>query len=147
MTARTIRQWPILLVGLIFITAFALVGANFWRRGSLLIGIGVGVAAALLLDRRLQPTGRDLVRVQVDVAGGVDRDDQILVVVVLLVVMAGGRKLDAAPRICCKAGGIQISYAEAECGRAAWDSGISADRCVVGERRDRGHARRGRIRP
>ncbi len=42
-------QWPILLVGLIFVTAFALVGANFWRRGSLLIGIAVGVAAALRL--------------------------------------------------------------------------------------------------
>ncbi|BBZ45666.1 hypothetical protein MPRM_29470 [Mycobacterium parmense] len=42
-------QWPILLVALIFVTAFALVGANFWRRGSLLIGIGVGVAAALRL--------------------------------------------------------------------------------------------------
>ena len=42
-------QWPILLVGLIFATAFVLVGANFWRRGSLLIGIGVGVAAVLRL--------------------------------------------------------------------------------------------------
>jgi hypothetical protein len=42
-------QWPILLVGLIFATAFLLVGANFWRRGALLIGIGVGVAAALRL--------------------------------------------------------------------------------------------------
>ncbi|MEZ0349782.1 DUF3017 domain-containing protein [Mycobacterium sp. pR1184] len=42
-------QWPILLVGLIFVTAFALVGANFWRRGSLLIGIAVGVAAILRL--------------------------------------------------------------------------------------------------
>ena len=42
-------QWPILLVGLIFATAFALVGANFWRRGSLLIGIAVGVAAILRL--------------------------------------------------------------------------------------------------
>jgi hypothetical protein len=42
-------QWPILLVGLIFAMAFALVGANFWRRGSLLIGIGVGVAAVLRL--------------------------------------------------------------------------------------------------
>ncbi len=42
-------QWPILLVGLIFATAFMLVGANFWRRGSLLIGIGVGVAAVLRL--------------------------------------------------------------------------------------------------
>jgi hypothetical protein len=42
-------QWPILLVGLIFATAFALVAANFWRRGSLLIGIAVGVAAILRL--------------------------------------------------------------------------------------------------
>ncbi len=42
-------QWPILVVGLVFVTAFALVAANFWRRGSLLIGIGVGVAAALRL--------------------------------------------------------------------------------------------------
>ena len=59
MSARTIRrgfartvlqtQWPILLVGLIFATAFVLAGANFWRRGSLLIGIGVGVAAVLRL--------------------------------------------------------------------------------------------------
>ena len=42
-------QWPILLVGLIFLAAFVLVGANFWRRGALLIGVGVGVAAALRL--------------------------------------------------------------------------------------------------
>ena len=42
-------QWPILLVGLIFATALVLVGANFWRRGSLLIGVGVGVAATLRL--------------------------------------------------------------------------------------------------
>jgi len=49
--ARTLTkaQWPILLVGLIFVTAFVLVGANFWRRGALLIGIGVGVAAVLRL--------------------------------------------------------------------------------------------------
>ncbi|MDP7722169.1 DUF3017 domain-containing protein [Mycobacterium sp. TY814] len=47
---RAVRaQWPILLVGLIFLVAFVLAGANFWRRGSLLIGIGVGVAAALRL--------------------------------------------------------------------------------------------------
>ncbi|CAM4463561.1 hypothetical protein MB901379_01039 [Mycobacterium basiliense] len=47
---RALRaQWPILLVGLIFTVAFVLAGANFWRRGSLLIGIGVGVAAALRL--------------------------------------------------------------------------------------------------
>jgi hypothetical protein len=42
-------QWPIMLVGLIFVAAFALAGANFWRRGALLIGIGVGVAAVLRL--------------------------------------------------------------------------------------------------
>ncbi|QLL08462.1 DUF3017 domain-containing protein [Mycobacterium vicinigordonae] len=47
---RAVRaQWPILLVGLIFLVAFALAGANFWRRGALLIGIGVGVAAVLRL--------------------------------------------------------------------------------------------------
>jgi hypothetical protein len=51
MTLRSVlrAQWPILLVGLIFATAFLLAAANFWRRGSLLIGIGVGVAAALRL--------------------------------------------------------------------------------------------------
>ncbi|KLO35442.1 hypothetical protein ABW17_23990 [Mycobacterium nebraskense] len=51
MSARSVvrAQWPILLVGLTFATALALVGANFWRRGSLLIGIGVGLAAALRL--------------------------------------------------------------------------------------------------
>ncbi|MCV7199624.1 DUF3017 domain-containing protein [Mycobacterium angelicum] len=47
---RAVRaQWPVLVVGLIFLVAFALAGANFWRRGALLIGIGVGVAAALRL--------------------------------------------------------------------------------------------------
>ena len=51
MNARSVlrAQWPILLVGLIFAAAFVLAGANFWRRGSLLIGIGVGVAAVLRL--------------------------------------------------------------------------------------------------
>ncbi len=42
-------QWPIMTVVLIFVAAFALVAANFWRRGALLIGIGVGVAAVLRL--------------------------------------------------------------------------------------------------
>lgn len=42
-------QWPILVVFLIFVVAFGLVVADFWRRGSLLIGIGVGVAAVLRL--------------------------------------------------------------------------------------------------
>jgi xanthine/uracil permease len=42
-------QWPIVWVVLIFVVAFGLAAANFWRRGSLLIGIGVGVAAVLRL--------------------------------------------------------------------------------------------------
>ncbi|MDD7813265.1 DUF3017 domain-containing protein [Mycolicibacter sinensis] len=42
-------QWPIVVVSLIFFAAFVLAGANFWRRGALLIGIGTGVAAALRL--------------------------------------------------------------------------------------------------
>jgi DUF3017 family protein len=55
-------QWPILLVGLIFAVALALVGANFWRRGALLIGIGVGVAAALRLVLREERAGLLVVR-------------------------------------------------------------------------------------
>ncbi|CAN5531108.1 DUF3017 domain-containing protein [soil metagenome] len=47
--AASRAQWPIVVVGLIFLTAFVLVAASFWRRGALLIGIGVGVAAALRL--------------------------------------------------------------------------------------------------
>jgi hypothetical protein len=42
-------QWPILLVGLFFIAAVSLVIAGYWRRGALVIGIGVAVAAALRL--------------------------------------------------------------------------------------------------
>jgi Protein of unknown function (DUF3017) len=42
-------QWPILVVFVIFTAAFGLVITDFWRRGSLLIGIGVGVAALLRL--------------------------------------------------------------------------------------------------
>lgn len=49
-TGRVVRsQWPILGVGVIFVVAFALVAAGFWRRGALLIGIAVGVAAGLRL--------------------------------------------------------------------------------------------------
>lgn len=46
---RARAEWPVMLVGLIFVAAFALAGGNFWRRGALLIGIGVGVAAVLRL--------------------------------------------------------------------------------------------------
>ena len=42
-------QWPIVLVVVIFVMAFALAAANFWRRGALMISIGVGVAAVLRL--------------------------------------------------------------------------------------------------
>ena len=48
-------QWPILVVFLIFFAAFGLVVTGFWRRGSLLIGIGVAVAAIL---RLALPNGR-----------------------------------------------------------------------------------------
>ncbi len=51
MPARMVvrSQWPILSVGLFFVAAFLLVVTDYWRRGSLLIGIGVGVAAVLRL--------------------------------------------------------------------------------------------------
>jgi hypothetical protein len=64
MSARAVirAQWPILLVGLIFLTALVLVGANFWRRGSLLIGIGVGVAAMLRLALPVERAGLLVVR-------------------------------------------------------------------------------------
>lgn len=42
-------QWPILLVGLTFLAAFGLVVAGYWRRGALVMAIGVGVAAVLRL--------------------------------------------------------------------------------------------------
>jgi hypothetical protein len=42
-------QWPILMPFVIFIAAFALVVAGYWRRGALVLAIGVGVAAALRL--------------------------------------------------------------------------------------------------
>jgi hypothetical protein len=42
-------QWPIWLVGAFFVAALVLVVAGYWRRGALVIGIGVGVAAVLRL--------------------------------------------------------------------------------------------------
>lgn len=42
-------QWPILVVGLILVAALGLVITGYWRRGALVIGIAVGVAAALRL--------------------------------------------------------------------------------------------------
>jgi Protein of unknown function (DUF3017) len=57
MTVQSVvkTQWPILVVGLVFVVAFGFVIADFWRRGSLLLGIGVGVAAVL---RLVLPNGR-----------------------------------------------------------------------------------------
>ncbi|CKQ96458.1 Conserved membrane protein of uncharacterised function [Mycobacterium tuberculosis] len=60
---RTVgAQWPILLVGSIFAVGFVLAGANFWRRGALLIGIGVGVAAVLRLGLSEERAGLLVVR-------------------------------------------------------------------------------------
>lgn len=42
-------QWPILVVGLFFVAAFVLVVAGYWRRGALVMAIGVGVAAVMRL--------------------------------------------------------------------------------------------------
>jgi hypothetical protein len=42
-------QWPFWSVGLTFLAAFVLVVAGYWRRGALVMAIGVGVAAALRL--------------------------------------------------------------------------------------------------
>lgn len=62
-TRRVVRsQWPILGVFAVFAIAFALVAAGFWRRGSLLIGIGVGAAAALRLVLSEERAGLLVVR-------------------------------------------------------------------------------------
>ncbi len=42
-------QWPILTVVLFLVAAFGLVVAGYWRRGALVLAIGVGVAAAMRL--------------------------------------------------------------------------------------------------
>ena len=43
------RQWPILMVALVLLVAVGLVSAGYWRRGALVMAIGVGVAAAMRL--------------------------------------------------------------------------------------------------
>lgn len=55
-------QWPILSVAAMFVLAFAFVAAGYWRRGALLIGIGVGVAAVLRLMLSEQGAGLLVVR-------------------------------------------------------------------------------------
>ena len=55
-------QWPILVVGLFFAAAFVLVVAGYWRRGALVIGLGVGMAAAFRLALTDQRAGLLVVR-------------------------------------------------------------------------------------
>lgn len=43
-------QWPILLVALFMVAAFVLVAAGYWRRGALVMAIGVALAAGLRLS-------------------------------------------------------------------------------------------------
>ena len=63
------RQWPILSVAVIGLVALALVAAGFWRRGTLLIGIGVGLAAGLRLALPEDRAGVLVVRTRtIDVA-------------------------------------------------------------------------------
>jgi hypothetical protein len=42
-------QWPFVAVGLCLVAAFVLVAAGYWRRGALVMAIGVGLASALRL--------------------------------------------------------------------------------------------------
>ncbi len=63
------RQWPILSVAAIGLVALALVATGFWRRGTLLIGIGVGLAAGLRLALPEDRAGVLVVRTRtIDVA-------------------------------------------------------------------------------
>jgi hypothetical protein len=56
------RQWPILSVGLFIVAAFALVVTGYWRRGALVLAIGVGVAAAMRLALTEERAGLLVVR-------------------------------------------------------------------------------------
>jgi hypothetical protein len=55
-------QWPILLVGLFLVAACGLVAAGYWRRGALVMAIGVAVAAALRLSLTEEQAGLLAVR-------------------------------------------------------------------------------------
>ncbi len=54
--------WPILVVATIFVASFGLVIAGYWRRGALVMGIAVGVAAALRLALSDERAGLLVVR-------------------------------------------------------------------------------------
>lgn len=55
-------QWPILTVGLFLLAAFGLVIAGYWRRGALVLAVGVGVAAAMRLSLSEERAGLLVVR-------------------------------------------------------------------------------------
>jgi hypothetical protein len=63
------QQWPILVVGLFLLAAFGLVVAGYWRRGALVLAIGVGVGAAMRLALAEDRAGLLVVRSRaIDVA-------------------------------------------------------------------------------
>jgi len=63
------RQWAIWVVALIFLAAFGLVITEYWRRGALVLAIGVGVAAVLRLVLPEEKAGLLVVRSRfIDVA-------------------------------------------------------------------------------
>ena len=68
MTPRTFAhklfagQWPILTVGLFLLAAFGLVVAGYWRRGALVLAIGVGLAATMRLTLAEDRAGLLVVR-------------------------------------------------------------------------------------
>ena len=55
-------QWPILAVGLVLLVAVALVVAGYWRRGALVMAIGVGIAAVMRLTMTEERAGLLVVR-------------------------------------------------------------------------------------
>jgi uncharacterized membrane protein len=55
-------QWPILTVGVFLLAAFGLVVAGYWRRGALVLAIGVGIAAAMRLTLSEDRAGLLVVR-------------------------------------------------------------------------------------
>lgn len=58
-------QWPILTVGLFLLAGLGLVVGGYWRRGALVLAIGVGVAAAMRLTLSDERAGLLVVRSRV----------------------------------------------------------------------------------
>lgn len=55
-------QWPILTVAVVLLAAFGLVVAGYWRRGALVLAIGVGIASVLRLTMSEERAGLLVVR-------------------------------------------------------------------------------------